>query len=384
MFASQSNSRSIGCLLFLAILSAATGSRAADVAGTPRDPAIERPLFLDDSPSNPRNSEGDFIELKDGRILYVYTHFSSGGNDDSIAHLAGRYSSDGGRTWTKDDVLILANEGQQNVMSVSLERLPSGRIALFYLRKNSLEDCRPLVRYSSDEGKTWSEPTLCIEEVGYYVLNNDRAVQLKNGRIVLPVCLHNRPGQNPDWKGTIMCYLSDDEGRTWRRSTTTMQRVAQGKRVTLQEPGVVELKDDRLMMFIRSDAGNQQVSYSSDGGDTWSPIKDSDIISPLSPASVERIPKTGDLLLVWNNHHNIDPKLKGKRTPLCAAISRDDGQSWQNVKTIEDDPNGWYSYTAIHFAGDHVLLSHGNGQWPEASLLSTTQIVRLPVAWLYK
>ena len=137
-------------------------------------------------------------------------------------------------------------------------------------------------------------------------------------------------------------------------------------------------------MFIRSDAGSQQVSYSSDGGDTWSPIGDSNIISPLSPASIERIPKTGDLLLVWNNHHNIDPKLKGKRTPLCVAISRDDGQSWQNVKTIEDDPNGWYSYTAIHFAGDHVLLSHGNGHWPEANLLATTQIVRLPIDWLYK
>jgi hypothetical protein len=52
-------------------------------------------------------------------------------------------------------------------------RLADGRIALFYARKNSLDDCRPLLRLSDDEAQTWSEPKVCIEdEVGYYVLNN--------------------------------------------------------------------------------------------------------------------------------------------------------------------------------------------------------------------
>jgi hypothetical protein len=27
-------------------------------------------------PGNPRNREGDFIELKDGGVLFVYTHFT--------------------------------------------------------------------------------------------------------------------------------------------------------------------------------------------------------------------------------------------------------------------------------------------------------------------
>jgi len=31
-----------------------------------------------------------------------------------------------------------------------------GRIALFYMLKNSLSDCRPVVRFSADEAKTWS------------------------------------------------------------------------------------------------------------------------------------------------------------------------------------------------------------------------------------
>jgi predicted neuraminidase len=264
-------------------------------------------------------------------------------------------------------------------MSVSLFRLDSGEIALFYLRKNSLTDCRPLLRISRDEGQTWSEPTVCIEPVGYYVLNNDRAVQLSSGRIVLPVARHNTPKQNKfDGRGVISCYLSDDRGKTWRESKT----VQQGANLTFQEPGVVELKDGRLMMFCRTPHGSQYVAYSEDQGDTWGELTPSNIISPLSPASIERIPETGDLLLVWNNHENAGPEYRGKRTPLNVAVSRDEGRSWEKVKTLEDDPNGWYCYTAIEFVDDHILLAHCAGDRRTGGL-NTTQITRFPVRWLY-
>ena len=53
---------------------------------------IQRVLRLPARANNPRNSEGDFITLKDGRILFVYTHFTGGAADHSSAYLAGRYS----------------------------------------------------------------------------------------------------------------------------------------------------------------------------------------------------------------------------------------------------------------------------------------------------
>ena len=114
-----------------------------------------RALELTPGKGNPRNSEGAFVSLKDGRILFVYSHYTAGkGADDDPACLAGRYSSDGGRTWTAEDRTIVTNEGGMNVMSVSLLRLQSGEIALFYLVKNSGTDCRPVMRLSSDEGAT--------------------------------------------------------------------------------------------------------------------------------------------------------------------------------------------------------------------------------------
>jgi len=341
-----------------------------------------RTLELPPGAGNPRNSEGAFVTLKDGRILFVYSHYTAGhGGDHDPAHLSARYSSDRGRTWAKDDRTIVENEGGMNVMSVSLLRLQSGEIALFYLLKNSERDCRPLMRISADEGTTWGNPTTCItDETGYYVLNNDRAVQLKSGRLLLPVCLHTVAGSDKmDWQGTVMCYLSDDSGKTWRRSRTAQKGYdAAGKRITAQEPGVVELKDGRVMMFIRASGGCQYLAFSSDGGDLWSAPAPSSIKSPVSPASIKRLPSTGDLLLVWNDHANIPAELSKKRVPLSTAISKDDGKTWQQAKVLEGNPQGWYCYIAIHPVDDAVLLGYC-----AMSGLAHSRVTRVPVAWLY-
>jgi Neuraminidase (sialidase) len=274
-------------------------------------------------------------------------------------------------------------------MSVSLLRLKSSKIALFYLEKNSMADCRPLMRISSNEGKTWSQPVSIIpdEHRGYYVLNNDRVIQLTNGRLVAPVALHHNSAgrQGFNGYGHIMCYVSDNDGKTWRRSKTVLPppTTTTGKRIQLQEPGVVELKDGKLLMFIRTDAGRQYYSYSSDGGSAWSDPRPSSIRSPLSPASIKRIPGTGDLLLVWNDNYEPDHGGSGRRTPFSVAISKDEGQTWQNIKTLEDDPDGWYCYTAMDFVGNRVLLGHCAGNRPKGTGLSVTQITSFDTSWLY-
>ncbi|MDB4662229.1 glycoside hydrolase [Verrucomicrobiales bacterium] len=346
---------------------------------------VSKNRLLPPTPGNARNSEGDFIQLNDGRILFIYTHFTGGGSDHAAGHLAGRFSSDKGKTWTKEDIVVVPQSGGFNDMSVSLLRLQNGSIALFYARKNSTLDCRPVMRISTDEAKTWSEPIECItDEIGYYVLNNDRVIQLKDGRLILAVALHNSESHTePNWKGHVMCYYSDDSGKKWKRNTTILAPEREdGSRLIAQEPGLVELKGGKLLMFIRSDAGAQLFSYSEDRGETWSTPEKSSLTSPVSPATIERIPKTGDLLAAWNNHANIDESLKGKRTPFAVAISRDEGKTWTNVRTLEDDPNGWYCYIAMEFVDGTVLLGHCAGDRRKGGL-NLTQITRFPVEFLY-
>lgn len=341
---------------------------------------LEYVLNIEPGPGNPRNSEGDFVQLRGGRLLFVYTHFTGSASDFGEAHLAGRFSADGGRTWSAEDTLILPNEGGINTMSVSLLRLQDGGIGLFYLRKNSRADCRLYMRRSRDEASSWSEPVLCIEPVGYYVVNNDRVLQLRRGRLVAPAARHSLPGEEFRPRGDAMCYLSDDGGATWRRSETVLEAPAESKS-GLQEPGVVELEDGRLMMLCRTDLGCQYRSWSLDGGVTWSAPEPTDLVSPVSPASFERAPGMADLVLVWNDHRQIDPALRGKRTPLRIAVSRDSGLTWERVQTLEDNPDGWYCYTAIEFVGEHVLLAYCAGD-SQIGGLNRLRIVRFPLTWL--
>lgn len=345
-----------GLFLFLLLNSSCTG-RSTDVV---QERDAERVLTISTGPNNPRNSEGDFITLKDGRILYIYTRFTGDSYmDDAPAYLASRYSDDDGKTWSEEDVQVVSQEGKANVMSVSLLRLQNGEIAMFYLRKNSIIDCKPIVRFSNDECETWSEPVECLlGKEGYFVVNNDRVIQLENGRLIMPVSQHMVKG-NEHWDadeemGHLYAYFSDDDGRTWQVS----QEVPNPKAVIHQEPGVVELADGRLMMFIRTDAGVQYKSFSTDNGQTWSATEASDMFSPQSPASLVEIPETDKLVLVWNNNNGDNPIIKGKRTPLQLAVSDDNAQTWQNKLVIEDDPNGSFCYTAIHFTENHILLGY--------------------------
>ena len=345
-------------------------------------------LDLPPGPGNPRNSEGAFITLKDGGILYVYSRFCGESRDDhATANLAARRSVDGGRTWTGEDEIVIANEGGMNVMSVSLLRLQSGEIALFYLRKNSFSDCRPVMRRSFDEGRTWGEPVECItDEAAYYVLNNDRVIQLRDGRLLFAVSRHDFAGGTFDNLGEVATFFSDDNGATWRRGKPTLPvRTPDGVRHAAQEPGVVELADGRILLWIRTDAGCQYFSHSLDRGETWSEPQPSPFVSPLSPASMKRLP-TGDLLTLWNDHAS-RPEMKtrgpswahGARTPLAAAISHDHGETWGVAKLLEDDPNGWFCYTAIHIVNDGTVLL----AYCAYENLAHSRIVKVPLDWFY-
>ena len=352
---------------------------------------VKLALDLPPGPDNPRNSEGAFLPLRDGRIMFAYSRYTGESKSDhATAEIAVRYSRDNGATWSGKDEIIVKNEGGMNVMSVSLLRLKSGEIALFYLKKNSLSDCRPVMRRSFDEGKTWSEPTMCItDETAYYVLNNDRVVQLRDGRLLFAVAKHSFPDGKFDKTGVVLTYSSDDNGATWRRGKSALSvRGADGKQYAAQEPGVVECTDGSVLLWIRTDADRQYFSRSTDRGETWSEPAPSPLVSPLSPASIKRLP-TGDLVAVWNDHGS-RPEMKthrpsehkwanGWRSPLAAALSSDDGRTWHGVKMIEDDPDGWFCYTAIQPLDDATVLLG----YCAYDTLAHSRLVKIPLEWFY-
>jgi len=341
------------------------------------DPSMNTLLVVEPTSEHPRHSEGDIVQLAGGTLAMVYTRFDGGASDASSAQLVLRASTDGGSTWSADRVVV-SGEGRQNVMSVSLLKNPGGDVLLLYLVKNSNRDCRAYVRRSADGMHTFSRPVRVSDRDGYNVINNARLVRLSTGRLLAPAALHLPPPGNADgWSPSAdcLCYISDDDGRTWRTGREA-PKPSGAKPVILQEPGVVELRDGRVMMYIRTDGGSQFQCFSSDGGETWSATEPGPLASPLSPATIARIPWSGHLLALWNDHSGAHPFTAGRRTPLCAAVSRDDGRTWLPSRVIEGDPDGWYCYTSIRFAGDRALLLYSAGD-RKAGLLSRMKLAAL-------
>lgn len=305
------------------------------------------------SEENPRNGEGDIVELEDGRLLLAYTEFYGGGADDSAARISGRFSGDRGLSWGPPFVLQ-PNVGQLNVMSASIERLDSGALAFLYLVKNSPDDCKAYFRTSEDEGQSWSEPVCATPQDAYHVVNNDRLVQLASGRLIVPACTYCDGVHKRNW-ATV--FYSDDLGNSWKRSRSRL--VVEGSKSGMQEPGVVELKDESLLMFIRCDLGYIYRSRSVDGGLTWSEPGPTKLRATVSPCTLKRMPTTGDLLVIWNNrekHPESEPF--SRRTPLTSAVSKDEGETWGGYRDIEADRSRTYCYTSVTFLGERVLLTY--------------------------
>jgi len=325
-------------------------------------PAVRRILTLKTRKGLPRAGEGDLVRLKDKSILFAYTEYVGDSMlDHAPAHIVARRSTDGGATWTEPQELF-PREGKQNDMSVSLLRLADGRLALFNLRKNSDADCIPVVRFSTDEGQSWGNPTDCLpaDAKEYYVLNNARAYQLKSGRLVLPLAQHSAKDKGGNFKGRLSCALSDDAGKTWRKGTEYEVRDEKGKRITVQEPGVIALKDGRLYLYARTDVGRQWQAFSKDGGETWTDFGPSSLYGPCAPATLRRL-DDGRLLAVWNDHEGHPEYAKRGgwgRVPLTLAYSADEGLSWTDRRVIEPDLNGFYCYIATLLDGDDLLLHY--------------------------
>ena len=97
--------------------------------------------------------------------------------------------------------------------------------------------------------------------------------------------------------------------------------------------------------------------------------------APISPASIKRIPSTGDLLLVWNNSPSA-------RFPLTTAISKDEGKTWEHLKNLDDDARYTFSYTSINFVADRVLFTYYTNVGSAGANWSL-KFKSLPVASLY-
>jgi sialidase-1 len=299
--------------------------------------------------AHPRHSEASAAQLRGGALLLVWSEFE-GTHDNNGSRIAGIVSRDGGQTWGERRVLV-GNGAGLNVMSPALRRLPDGALGMLYShRQSTTSAARHFVR-SEDDGQTWAAPLRLPQEEPYTTGCHDRLTVLDGGRLVAP--LHC----TPDWHQhhlCVRCAWSDDHGRSWRLSPALeLPKVSDSGESGCIEPDVAQRADGSLLMAIRTAMGTVFRAESPDGGETWTGLRSMEVVNPVAPALLRRIPGTGDLLLVWNWHYDWREPLAGLRRPLACAVSSDGGASWPvgRRKVLEDDPGHTYAYPSCHFLG---------------------------------
>ncbi len=353
---------------------------------------------------NPRNSEGSFARLKDGRILFAYSKFH--GNswlDEAPSDIAALTLTPDGRALCSEtpEILVSASEypNVSNIMSVSLLRMENGDLGLFYIiraghPKPLNDESYPMIsdyilRRSADDVTFPKESeVLCTGSLfkGYVVVNNDRVLKTSSGRLLIPFAKH-RACYTPtrvrfDGIGQIKCLCSDDDGFTWKEiygevACPFTAHAWNG----FQEPGMVELPNGTLYLYIRTERMCQYESYSPDNGITWTPAQPSGFTSPVSPMKIAKNPYNGRYYAVWNpipnyNGRVIAPTTMG-RTPLVIAES-EDGIHFSEYAVLEDDPNRGFCYPAIFFPDEKsILVSYCSGYPEEGSHLCSTTIRRI-------
>jgi predicted neuraminidase len=217
-----------------------------------------------------------------------------------------------------------------------------------------------MMRTSTDEGRTFG-PAQALSPPGKYTgLTNGRCIRLASGRILLEA-----------WEGgDSYCCLSDDDGQTWRGGARVKPEGG-----PCYEPACLELKDGRVLMLMRTGLGGQFGCISRDGGETWSKPELTALTGTASPVAISRIPTTGDLLAVWNN----DAGRQVSRNPLTAAISRDEGQTWERFRNLEDGPDDRWAYPAIAWVEGRALITYFNYRGG-----LSLQLKSVPISWFYE
>ncbi len=346
-------------------------------------PLSDRQIVVSDvypaDAASPRWSEGSIAHRADGSLLYATTQFLGSGSDFATARIVARVSRDQGRIW--DTLRVLQeNVGKRNVMSVTLRYLedplrPNAKLGMFYLVKNAKDDLHVFLRISSDDGRSFGPPRQVTSGSGYFVLNNDRVLRLRSGRLLVPTSWTSDVGRVNHFQ--VRIWYSDDQGATWNESASRLDYPRRGA----MEPDVVQLEDGSLLMIVRTQLGHIATSRSQDRGETWTDLQPSAVVSPEAPATVRSIPSTGDLLLIWNNRHEKGAGHGGKRTPLVAAVSRNGGRSWSRPRVLEPDPRHTYAYTSLIFAKGRAVMSYYVRD--EATGRIASRFRSVPIAWFY-
>lgn len=176
-------------------------------------------------------------------------------------------STDNGKSWTQPTTLIDTPGDDRH--PVIVEMTDGSLLCVFFVIDNWYgyesppagrhKNSRVAAIRSRDGGTTWSPPVYMPSPFKYYDRMCGKPLVLPGGRVLLPTYGKDSWTDSPEQLGV---YASDDLGKSW----TFLSRLKTDDGA-LDEPAITRARDGMLVMISRPDG---KIAFSRDEGRSWS------------------------------------------------------------------------------------------------------------------
>ena len=304
----------------------------------------------------PRCHSSQIFALRDGGLIAAWWNGSQEAANDLVIRFSRRLP--GKVNWETPQVLAdTPDTTEGNPVFFS-----TGQDSLWAFYRAGYPWAKIMWMKSGDLGQTWSKPAVFWDKPGWTL--RSRAIRLRNGSIIIPALSESSAGLSLNRAQTVFIY-SEDNGKTWENTDLLITDPGNN------EAALFQRDDGSLLAYMRpydESPGDRYLlqSESFDNGRTWTEPTRNTIPNPSSAIELLKL-ENGHVVLAFNDSQEM-------RSPLCLALSLDDGRTW-SYKRVLEDAAGRFSYPAlaqspdgrIHvsytFRRTHIKHVEINGAW---------------------
>jgi predicted neuraminidase len=319
------------CLILFATLWSAA---AQENSALESQPGYVKSEFITDSPPTPVSHASTIVESKDVLMTAWF-----GGTRERARDVVIWFSRNEGKGWSKPEEVANGVHDDERIQYPTwnpvLFRPRNGPLLLFYKEGASPAGWWGLVKYSDDNGKTWSRPKHFSS--GIYGPIRNKPVELDDGTL-----LCGSSTEDEGWRVHMERTKKPLVDQAWSR-TEALNRSIDWAAI---QPTILNWPDGTLQILCRTKQHVITDCWSGDNGFTWSRMKATSLPNPNSAIDSVLL-KDKRALLVYN-HSNAD------RSVLNVAVSTD-GRTWSAALVLENTPGEEFSYPAVIQTDDRMV-----------------------------